>query len=50
MVHKDFQSVKNLLLLVFCVMVASIFMLTCDTCLAEELSQARAKFYHANTY
>jgi tetratricopeptide (TPR) repeat protein len=50
MTHKEFQSFKNVLLLISCVSVASIFMLTCDTCLAGTLSQARAKFYHANTY
>jgi len=60
MALKDFQNVKNVLLPVFYVMVAGIFMLTCDICLAETLSprpyvegrgsQARAKFYHANAY
>jgi len=50
MAHKDFQNVKSVLLLFSCILAASIFMLTCDICLADTLSQVRTKFYHANTY
>ncbi len=47
---KGLQSIKSVLLLFSCVLATIIFLLTCDTCLADTLSQARAKFYHANTY
>jgi len=50
MARNGFQGIKSVLLLFSCVLAVSIFMLTCDTCLADTLSQVRAKFYHANTY
>jgi len=49
MARKGFQDIKSVLLLFSCVSAAIVFLLTCDTCLADTLSQARAKFYHANT-
>jgi tetratricopeptide (TPR) repeat protein len=50
MIDKDFQNVKNVLLLVFCVSVTGVFLLACDICLADADLQVKAKFYHANTY
>ncbi|MEA3328965.1 MAG: tetratricopeptide repeat protein [Candidatus Omnitrophota bacterium] len=49
MAGKGFQGIKSVFLLFSCISAGSIFMLTCDVCLADTLSQARAKFYHANT-
>lgn len=50
MVHKVFQGIKNILLLFSCILIVIFFILTCNICLANTFSQARAKFYHANTY
>ena len=50
MTRKWSQDIKSVLLLFFCVLADSIFILSCDICPADTLSQARVEFYQANTY
>jgi tetratricopeptide (TPR) repeat protein len=50
MMQESIQGIRKVYLLFFLLAGVGIFLLDCDNCRAETLSQAKAKFYRANTY